>query len=708
MLSKLSKLNELNELIGGQVKNYEYALDYIKEATESRKQLKAIISRAVLAYKKEPSRQIYKENAQSFYQLTGGRADWDANKRAMLKSQCDSIPEGHNDTVFNAIETVVSMAMGGAGQFECLPMDKWQDEDRELVDRQEMYLDYNYRNNKLDAIAPETVRKLFMQGQFNYHIKPTKDAGVYKISLIDAYKMLFDPRRSKTNRERFIGYTEVVPWSAVKDSVYKEGKNYKLKTINNVDAYLNEIRNWTSPATGGEVWSNELSADLDTFYSIYNLPNTKGSQVVKDGKTLPIGEGGYKGEDVELAYLWDIENRVYLRVVNRRFIISAEENPLQRTIKITSYDGIKNTKEVDKVKVEIDSPIVHRGLIDADWETYPISPLWYCLDEFDKLCAKESVLEHNFSIMAPITFLANSYDAEILANLSQIAGQIAEGTSATMGVMNKSHDMSPIVSSIQRSEERIKRMLGATDQYELMNLMNNRATGAEVSMANAAVSQRLNIALAKLETGYIELMDKILKMNVIFNTDSDYLFPYKSGVGVISDKEILATTITDCRLKSRIKVEQKEQSQNALMVLQTITALAQSGAIDIKRAFGILLPRIMQGTLNRREAEAMIDDSIKMTPEKLERIIQKEKKTAIEESKRSPLDGVELDPETMDILEQMGEQAGVRQGNQASGISNTTDGASLVPNSGNPEQGAIANQVGATPNSDMTPARRSI
>lgn len=612
---------------------YSYVLDYIDEAVRERNGLRDIIARATLAYKKKPSRHIYRENANSYYQTTSSSYAFGEEQRQALKKACDSIPEATDDTVFNAVETVVSMAMGGAGQFQTVPFDRFMERDPELIDRQEMYLDYVYNENKLDAVAPETVRKLIMQGQFNYLIQPdTNNPSGFKVSLIDAYKMLIDPRRSKSNRERFIGYTEIKSWADIKHAIKKNGDHYYLNLVPDIDQYIQEINDWSIAGEGR--FTSEISLDLNSFgfYGMGGL--AKGSEAFdnKGDKKAPTN-AGYQGDDIEVSYVWDTINKIYFEVVNRRFIIKAQKNPLKSTVKgktPTLKNGEWGYKDVS-IDVEIDSPIVSRGLINADWETYPISPLWYCLDEFDKLCAKQSIKDHNLSIMSPITFIATSSDAEILSGLSQVAGQIAEGTTATMGVFNKQHDMSAIMQSISDSKESIKRSMGATDQYELMQLMNNRATGAEVSMANAAVSQRMNIALAKLEDGYRELMTKILKLQIIDGDTQEFFFPYKDGMSIITDQELLATNITEVRLKSRVKVEMQEQSRNALMVLQTITALAQSGVVDIKRSLGILIPRIMQGTVSRREAMAMVADEIALSKEDIDKMVEHQKELARKE-----------------------------------------------------------------------------
>ena len=649
---------------------YQYVRDYIYEATQSRDSLKQKIERVILNYKKRPFINTYKANAERFYKIYAADPTNDRVICNYMKRACDSIPEATNSTIFNAIETVTSMAQGGIGQFEYQPADETLSKDPELADEQAAFLRYIYESNHLDELSPRVIRKGCMQGQMNAMIKYIPDGdnnGLnFKISLVDAYRMVEDPRANKTNQPRYIGYQKVTSWSDIKNDmkVIEDGGEYFVSIVNDVDMYMDEIRNWGESPTGSEKWSSEISEDLNTFASIYALPLRKGSKSVnkKGDKTEnPATNPGYKGEDVEVTYLWDLVSDIYFVVINRRFIIYKKDKPLQKKIKIKVPYRDPKTKQLKSKEVaytvKIDSPLVHRGYIDADWESYPISPVFYCLDDFDNICSKESVLEHDFSIMAPITFMSTSYDAEKVSGLSQIAGQIVEGTQNTLQVMNKTYDLSAITASIQRSEDRIKRMMGATDQFELMALLNNRATGAEVSMANGAVSQRMNILLAQVESFYAELMIKMLKMAIIFNTDDDpvFVFPYKDGVGALTQEDVVGNSLVRVKLASRIKVEQQEQSQNALMVLQTLVPLAEQG-VDVKRVIASLVPIITQGVVNRRVADSFVSDDIKIDPAQLNAALNREERRRRNRQVNGPIDADFMangTPEQMSDLENM-------------------------------------------------------
>lgn len=574
---------------------YNYLLRYIEEATFARVPLLEICDRTIRAYKQCPLNNTYRQNAQSYVQNVGN-----GNPEVIkcLKRLCDTIPDATNDTVFNAVETWVSMAMGGASQFEYDPADEYAEKDSALVDRLAALAKYFHDDNHIDALLPKAVRKMVMQGQANFYLEPISD-GRFKVSLIDAYKMLHDPRASKTNRERFTGFTEVRSWKEVKAEIYKKNNGYMLKTINDVDDYISQIQG----GYAGMRWEREVHADLDTFKSIYSINTTATSESVdKKGKPVSPDKPGYKGDDVEVSYIWDLISNVYAVVINRRFIVQVEDDKMKRTIPVHYRDSEGNEK-TRRDTVRVDSPIITIPFIEADWETYPVSPLFYCLDDFDAICSIESVMNHNLSIMAPITFMSASYDAEQYEKASQIAGQIVEGTLQTFGVVNKTHDMSPCLTAIERREQRIKRMLGATDQFELQAMIGNRATASEVSNMSGAISQRMNAPLANIEAGISDLVQKMIAFTLIYDAKDSITFPYEGSVATLSKEDLLGRAIIRAKLTSKIKIERAEQGRNALMVLQTLVGI---NGVNKENLIKTLVPIITQGIVTRRQADSFI------------------------------------------------------------------------------------------------------
>lgn len=591
---------------------YNYLVDYVNEAALARNSMRVICERAIMAYKQIPLHNTYKENAINYKQSIANSID--AEKLKLLESVCNSIPTSTNDTVFNAVETFVSMAMGGADQFEYQPADKYMTKDTELVERLSALAQFFHDDNKIDSLLAQATRNMVLQGQGIFYLNPIKD-GRFKVSLVDAWNKLDDPRYLKTNVKRYEGYTEVTHWSTLKEHIFKNQKDYMLSVINDVDQYLSELSGNFSE------WEDEVRADLDTFKDLYDVTQYETSKSVdkKGNPTSPV-EPGYKGDDIEVAYIWDTISNVYGIVVNRRFLVVAQEHPYRKTVDI-EYKNTQGESKVHQVTVELDSPMVTIPYLMLSNETYPTSPLFYCLDDFDAICSMESVMNHNFSIMAPITFQGTSYDSEQAALLSQVAGQIVEGTMNTLGVMNKSHDMSAVIAAVERREQRIKRMLGATDPFEMSQMIGNRATAAEVSGMSGMVSQRMNNPLANIECGMSELIQKMFVMYIIFGEEDEFTFTNDGTVSTVSKKDMLGRSIIRAKLKSQIKLQQQEQSRTALMVLQTLAGLEETNREELVRT---LVPIITQNVVNRRQAENFVVQQ-QLTPEmiaQLQQIVQ--------------------------------------------------------------------------------------
>lgn len=621
---------------------YSYLVDYVREAADARVSLKGFCTRAIAAYKQTPMHNSYRENALRYKQSIASTAS--AEQLKMVSDICDSIPDATNDTVFNAVETFVSMAMGGADQFEYQPSDKYMSKDAELVDRLSALAQYFHDDNKIDSLIARATRNMVLQGQAVLYLNPIKN-GRFKVSLIDAWNKLDDPRYLKTNCKRYEGYTEITHWSTLKDYIFKNQKNYMLSAINDVDHYLQEL-------TGDyNDWEDEITEDLDTFKNLYSTAKHSSSKSVNDkGEEVSPAEPGYKGDDIEVAYIWDTISDVYGIVVNRRFLVAATEHPYRKDIDIKFRDtnGKEKTK---KVTVELDSPMVTIPFLQLSNESFPTSPLFYCLDDFDAICSMEAVMNHNFSIMAPITFLGTSYDAEQVAMLSQVAGQIAEGTMNTLQVMNKSHDMSAIISAIERREQRIKRMLGATDQFELSQMLGNRATASEVSTVSGVVSQRMNNPLANIETGTSELIQKMFAMYIIFGEEDELTFSNNGSVSTVTKEDMLGRSIISAKLKSQIKIQQQEQSRSALMVLQSLIALPQG--VNKEALITTLVPIITQGVVSRKQSESFVEQN-QLTPDQIAQLQQMLAAQQAPMFDQASLEG--LNPQDMEMMSAAAQQ----------------------------------------------------
>ena len=165
--------------------------------------------------------------------------------------------------------------------------------------------------------------------------------------------------------------------------------------------------------------------------------------------------------------------------------------------------------------------------------------------------------------------------------------------------------MSACISAIERREQRIKRMLGATDQFELQAMIGNRATAAETSAMVGAVSQRMNAPLANIETGMSELIQKMFAMTLIYSDKEEITFPYEGSVAVLSKEDILGRALIRAKLSSKIKLERVEQGRNALMIMQTLVGIE---GINKENLIKTLVPIISQGVVTRQQAGSFVQE----------------------------------------------------------------------------------------------------
>lgn len=677
---------------------YSYILRYINEAVESRDSLRTWINRSTTAFKGYASRNYYKENAASYVEYM--KKSGDSIRYELSKQMCDSITDEKNMTVFNAIETLTSMAMGGADQFEYEPYDSFLEKDPDLVARLTSLASFFHEDNEINSLSGPMVRNLGLQGSANFIIKPVEGKNKFRLTMIDAFDMLKDPLRSKSNRDRFIGFTQTESWAEVKSHI-KGKKGGLLSSINEVDTYLEQVQSYLSPNAPKDS-AFPYGNDISLFYAPYL--HYKSESKNKQGEPLnPADNVGYRGDDMERAYIYDLDNDMYFEVINRRFIIVAKQNPLRTSVSIETYGKVdkngKPTKKKISREVSLEHPFIVIPYMHVNWETFPISPLFYGLDDFDKICSMESVMNHNFSVMAPITFVGSSYDAERMSKASSVAGEIIEGTLNTVGVMNKAHDMSPVLAAIDRKEERIKRMLGATDQYELQAMIGNRASAAEVSSATGAVSQRLNPLLANIETGISKMIQKLFDMSIIYGKDKTFSFPHLGEYSEATKEDMMGNSIIRARLKSLVKLEQQNQSRNALQVMGY---LASADFIDKKSFVSTMVPIAMQGIVSRKQAESFVGDEFKVDPSMIKIHADKRDKMA-EDRKESPIGDVDMsqmDAAAIDEMEAYLAQSQMQPSPQSQGNMPVNQSAATLPISANPvaqgtdpyTAGAIANE----------------
>lgn len=653
---------------------YDYVLRYIDEAIDYRTKKVAATARAIEAYKGFPSNNGYKKAIEAYASLFEHE---DRTRADGIRERCKGVKSRKNMIVQRAIDSMVSQAQGGVGQYECSPYDKNFEKSPELVDAlDEVAMDF-YQRNHVDSVLSSMLEYAGLSGAaysyLGYDNRRDISNGRITMDIIPDTEMLIDPVGTKRNRERYIGHQTKGSWVDLKDKLRKCARTdeYMLESINMVDTYLHEVEYWINeyngdfsammPAIAGSAshyagipmgyWYMEnLPHHIDSFYKASALAwrkrNTK--YIKRAGTTYDLPEDGrYHADEIEICYLYDLDNHIRFTVVNRRFIVEANRHYLQTEMpysyfEIDDFSG-KAIDMTGNKKISLDHPYVPLAYKRSLWETYPYSPIIHALDLFDDLCALETMVYHTISIMTPITFTGNPKDIEKLGAIAGVSGEAIKGFIAnSVTVLNKAVDLTPAMSEINRIENAIMNILHGVDPKEQAQMIGNRATAAEAMQAASLVSQGLNSLIANVETWASDLAQKMFKLTVIYEP-KDFVYDLNANGKhlTLTRKDLAGDFGVRAVLKSKIKAEQQAQAANTV---QWFVPLMSSDAIVNKEAFAqTVIPTLAQGFTRKAIASWFVPSEEARAAQEAQIELQKEQAKALQAQNKN-IDFSYVDP----------------------------------------------------------------
>lgn len=640
---------------------YDYVLRYIAEAIDYRTKKVNLTARAIDAYKGIPSRNGYRKAIDAYAHLFDSE---DKTRADSIRTRCKGVASKKNMIVMRAIDSMVAQAQGGVGQYECAPYDKNFEKSPELVDALDAVAMDFYQKNHIDSLLSPMIEWAGLSGAsyayLGYNLDRSLDNGKLDISIIPDTEMLRDPIGAKRNRDRYIGHQTKASWADFKNKLIKCNMTdeYLLQSINNVDTYLREVEYWITkyngdftqiaPAIGGAAshyatfanggWYMEnLPHHIDTFYrSSAEAWRERNTKFVKRAGDFAGGENDdkYRADEIEVCYLYDLENHIQFTVINRKFIVEAKKNYLQRDMEyqyfeIDEFNG-KPIDMVGKKKISIDHPYVELAFKKSLWETYSYSPIIHVLDLFDDACALETMIYHTISIMTPITFTGNPKDIEKLGAIAGVSGEAIKGFIAnSVTVLNKAVDLTPAMSELSRIENAIMNVIHGVDPKEQAQMIGNRATAAEAMQAASLVSQGLNSLLANIETWASDLATKMFKLTVIYE-DEDFTYDLNANGKhlTLTRKDLAGDFGVRAVLKSKIKAERQAQAANTI---QWFVPLMGSEAIVNKEAFAqSIVPTLADGFTRKTIASWFIPTEEQKSAQEAQLELMKQQAAALE------------------------------------------------------------------------------
>lgn len=594
-MSKASN-SKANTTGGGSFPNYnspyDFVIQWIEESTKSKKVLKSTIERTMDAYEGKPSKNTYKANAASY-----GNTLNNPEEKSNWQRFCSRIPDGHSDILRKSIETVVSQLQGGIGQYDYEIDDPTMNVDDDLIQRLQSATSKFYIDSGIEEMKASIARDMLINGAAYVYVTYDKDKKDFKATLLEAWRVINDPNTGRINRRRYCGFHQMESWIDVKkDLKFREDK---LVTLNDMDIYVKNVNDVVRNPnfTSEYVTENNIK---ETAMNIYGVNYYKGRNLDQD----LTADNKYRGDDVEICYVWDLNENKRYKVLNRKFVIEAVDNDLHRDVKYVSTDprDPEGKKEIKKTKkININCPIIEIPYLRHPRYSYPVTPVWGQLDTFDEICSAESLRSHNMSIMGPINFFGSPYDIEILTNAANIAGVGIEGMDGTAGVLNKQHDVTIVDQYIRNREEEIKKALNSVDEYDMQAMMGDRASAREAGNISLAIAQGLNPLVAVMESGIAKVLRVFELLYVIYNEKGKY--------AIINNGKYDEVTVQEMALDAIINVKLQSQIENRLQMISatamsTLNFLLSSGKVNEQEVLADFIPLITQNVISRKRARA--------------------------------------------------------------------------------------------------------
>lgn len=599
-----------------------YVIQWLQESGQARRKYQQLVYRMDLAMMGRPYRKLYREEMLS---AVGRLPEEDLERVADKK--CADVPEGSSLTLKTAISNRANQLASGVESYEYVINDTIgiiDDDTEEMLGAQ---CKQDYINNRLEQFAPVFSRDLDKYGMAVAYVSYDQKCGKNKVQRFHPKNSWWDTKYMSNGTERFRAVSMMYDWKKLKKLIEecKDEVNYELEvpdksvlnkngvldkhikvgnkkitTINDLDIYVQDMNKLaTSPdlqAAITDYW--EYDHDLR---SCYNLSWYK--SYATDAKALT--NSGYGGNDVELTILYDLENKIEFKIINRRFIISANQSAFRRKIAFPIYNPNEDTNIIRVEDFELECPLQFQfeNIENRDMVEHPISTAMLLLDAHDELCSWRAKYSHVCKILSILRIETNAADAESLKNVLNIMGVILDDIQGDINTVNFQYDYTPITSQIEYYENLIKESLHAYDQFDALQAMGDRASAAESGMANGAIAQGLATHQLTVMRMYADIARQCIKNRVAYSSNQEFPIYNAGNYSSVTIAQMALNAVINVKSKMAKKVQDRQNAASALTLLGTLRdVLTPNGTAE-------LIVEAMHENIPRKMARTFIKES---------------------------------------------------------------------------------------------------
>ena len=603
---------------------WNYPIQWLEESDFARTSYHYWLWRASLAKLGKPCKNLYQEELKSNI----SKID-DVTSRKKYEEVCTCVPEGTSFAIKKAVDNRANQMAGGVDTYEYQIFDPYNIIDADTEDLLAAQCKQDYVRNKLGILSATFSRDLTWAGLAAVIIKydPVHDKNC--VMRVNPKNVWFDTKYSSLGVERFRGYSTMISWKKLKAMVEKDEdeeinltikapdrsifdekgnidehakySNRKIRTLNGLDIYVESINRLATSTqlSGGINQFDEYDHDLRTCYNLnwYRTYATDAKQRTKNG---------YNGDDVELTVLYDLDQKIEFKIINRRYVISANSKAFHRKIAFTITNPITGEQKTRLDDFCLDCPLKfqYEEQENMDKFPHPFSPLFGLLDTHDELCAWRAKRDHVSKILSILRIETNAADAVSLRGVLNVMGVVLDDIQGDINTLNFQYDYTAIDTEIAYREGLIQQLLHAYDQFDAMQAMGDRASAAESGMALGAVAQGLATHQNAIMQLYADIARQCIANRVAYSPKQEFPISNYGDNSSITIQQMALDAIVDVKPAMAKKINEKTLAANALQIAANF---GQSGLIN-KAGVAKMVELALMGTVPRKIAESFVQE----------------------------------------------------------------------------------------------------
>lgn len=609
---------------------FTFVNQWLYESEPARYAYQRWIWRATLAKHGRPCRNTYQEELRSNLKRAG------LEIQGRYKERCENVPEGKSFALRKAMDNIAAQMAGGVDTYDYRINDPYMIIEPDTEDLLSAKCQQDYIENNLELLVPVFSDDIKWFGMAAALVKydPVHDRN--KVMRIHPKNIWFDTKYSSTGCERFRGYSTMISWKKLKKMIQDDGdevnldikapdgspveatgegkdrkvtlnknakySNRKIRSLNGLDIYVESMNKLAaSPSLAfGLTEFPEYDHDLRQCYNLgwYQSLATDPAKRTKSG---------YNGDDVELTVIYDLTEKVEYKVINRRYVISANKTAFKRKIQFTWTDPRSGREQsrLDDFCLDCPLKLKFETVNNLDTAPHPYSLVFDLLDSHDELCGWRARREHVSKILSILRIDTNGADAESLVKLMNIMGGVYDDLQGDVTSLVLNYNYEPIDSEIAHLENQIQQVLHAYDQFDALQSMGDRASAAESGMATFAVAQGLAVHQSALMSLFADIARQCIANRVAYSSRQEFPVVNHGQYRAITIQQMALSAVIDVKSKLAQQVQQKQQAANALAILGSLgkaLSLSEIGA-------GYLMQKALYDLVPRKMAESFVQEA---------------------------------------------------------------------------------------------------